>query len=189
MSFFSNIFGRKKESTESRFTDDEIQTVTLMAQRLTDIINESLNLANDSKKLDTKLSRLAVAKEKLESIKELAEKYPFIVLTKLTDVERTILSLELEFEQLVEANLEKEVQARESVEYKHHDLELMKQRCEYELASMRKNGEVAAPYFFERVAILSRKLKNYEQEVLYCEMYISELDRFYAEKALKIELM
>lgn len=59
-----------------------------------------------------------------------------------------VLSLELEFEQLVEANLEKEVQAREIIEYKHHDIELMKQRCEYELASMRKNGEVAAPYFF-----------------------------------------
>lgn len=66
----------EKRKAQSGFTDDEIQTVTLMEQRLTGIINESLTLANDSKNLDTKLSRLAVAKEKLGNIKELAENYP-----------------------------------------------------------------------------------------------------------------
>lgn len=147
MGLFSNIFGRKKKSTESGFTDDEIQTVTLMAQRLTGIINESLTLANDSKNLDTKLSRLAVAKEKLGNIKELAENYPFIVLTKLTDVERSILSLELEFEQAVEANLEDVDQAQERVEYSHHDIESMKQRCDHELASMEKYGEPCSILF------------------------------------------
>ena len=47
------------------------------------------------------------------------------------------------------------------------------------LENERKN-EVPAPFSFERVAILSKKDKNYEQEVRYCEDYIEAVDDFYA---------
>ena len=40
-------------------------------------------------------------------------------------------------------------------------------------------GLVAAPFYFERVAILSRKQKKYRQEVEYCERYIQAVDEFY----------
>lgn len=63
---------------------------------------------------------------------------------------------------------------------KKHDLEHMKQCCDAELKSMELTGVVAAPYYFERVAILSRKAKNYRQEVEYCEKYIESVKAYYA---------
>ncbi len=39
---------------------------------------------------------------------------------------------------------------------------------------------VAAPYYFERVAILSRKEKGYRQEIHYCEAHIRLVESFYA---------
>jgi hypothetical protein len=44
---------------------------------------------------------------------------------------------------------------------------------------MKKCSFVAAPYYFERVAILSHKQKNYEQEIFYCESYIAAIESFY----------
>jgi len=72
-------------------------------------------------------------------------------------------------------------QAWEVPEGKKHDIEVMKRCCDAELASMDKAGLVPAPYYFERVAILSRKEKNYKQEVLYCEQYIEKIDAFYSK--------
>ena len=62
-----------------------------------------------------------------------------------------------------------------------HDIDTMKRCCDAELKIMDKAGMVPAPYYFERVAILSRKEKNYEQEILYCEMYIEKVEAFYAK--------
>lgn len=61
-----------------------------------------------------------------------------------------------------------------------HDLEHMKRCCDAELETMERAGVVAAPYYFERVAILSRKAKNYVQEVEYCEKYIQSVKAYYA---------
>nr|MDU9043250.1 hypothetical protein [Candidatus Electrothrix aestuarii] len=49
----------------------------------------------------------------------------------------------------------------------------MKKCCDAELRTMEKTGLAPAPYYFERVAILSRKEKNYQQEIDYCELYIT----------------
>lgn len=38
---------------------------------------------------------------------------------------------------------------------------------------------VPAPYYFDRVAILSRNEKNYEQEIFYCAQYIEKDEAFY----------
>jgi hypothetical protein len=50
---------------------------------------------------------------------------------------------------------------------------------------MSKSGTVAAPYYFERVAILSRKAKNYQQEIDYCELYINLVKEYYQKNGTK----
>jgi hypothetical protein len=83
------------------------------------------------------------------------------------------------------ANLVDGKQTWEHVEEKKHDLEYMKKCCDAELNTMNKAGIVPAPYFFERVAILSRKEKNYKQEVIYCEKYISTVESYYQKNGTK----
>ncbi len=77
------------------------------------------------------------------------------------------------------ANLVEGKQTWEYAEDKKHDLHYMKKCCDAELKTMDKAGLVPAPYYFERVAILSRKEKNYKQEVIYCGKYIETVERFY----------
>lgn len=77
------------------------------------------------------------------------------------------------------ANLVEGKQTWEYAEEKKHDIEYMKKCCDAELKTMAKAGLVPAPYYFERVAILSRKEKNYQQEIDYCENYINTVERFY----------
>lgn len=76
-------------------------------------------------------------------------------------------------------------QTWEHAEDKKHDLECMKKCCEAELKTMSKAGTVAAPYYFERVAILSRKANNYQQEVDYCELYINLVEEYYQKNGTK----
>lgn len=74
------------------------------------------------------------------------------------------------------------VESKQTWEYaKSHkdDIEYMKRCCDAELQVMIAVGTVAAPFYFERVAILSRKQKNYCQEVEYCERYIQAVEEFY----------
>jgi hypothetical protein len=78
------------------------------------------------------------------------------------------------------ANLVEGRQTWELAEEKKHDIEWMKRCCEAELKTMEAAGIVAAPYYFERVAILSRKAKDYQQEVLYCEKYVRSVEEFCA---------
>ena len=66
-------------------------------------------------------------------------------------------------------------------EQSKNDITAMMRRCDAELEKMSEAGMVPAPYYFERVAILSRKEQNYEQELFYCEQYISKVDEFYSQ--------
>lgn len=77
------------------------------------------------------------------------------------------------------ANLVDGKQTWELAEEKKHDIEAMKRCCDAELNTMDKAGMVPAPYYFERVAILSRKEKNFEQEIFYCAQYIEKVEDFY----------
>lgn len=79
------------------------------------------------------------------------------------------------------ANLVDGKQTWELAEEKKDDLEAMKRCCDAELKTMEKAGLVPAPYYFERVAILSRKNKNYRQEIYYCEQYIEKIEAFYSK--------
>lgn len=77
------------------------------------------------------------------------------------------------------ANLVEGKQTWEYAEEKKLNIEYMKKCCEAELKTMEKAALVPAPYYFERVAILSRKEKDYQQEVAYCEKYIALVEDFY----------
>lgn len=77
------------------------------------------------------------------------------------------------------ANLVDGKQTWELVDEKKHDIEAMKRCCDAELKTMEKADMVPAPYYFERVAILSRKEKNYEQEIFYCAQYLRYPQKLY----------
>ncbi|MEL0629746.1 hypothetical protein [Psychromonas aquatilis] len=79
------------------------------------------------------------------------------------------------------ANLVDGKQTWELAQDKKDDIECMKRCCQAELDTMEKADEVPAPFYFERVAILSKKLKDYEQEVFYCELYINTVNKFYVK--------
>ncbi len=82
------------------------------------------------------------------------------------------------------ANLVDGVPTWQLAETKKHDLATMQRCCIAELASMARGGGVAAPFYFERVAILLRKAKDYEGEIAICERYIDAVDAFYATQDL-----
>ncbi len=68
-----------------------------------------------------------------------------------------------------------EVDGRPTCEYAEthkNDLRMMLRCCLAELKSMAFSGSPAAPFYFERVAILARKQKNYTLEVRVCELLI-----------------
>ena len=83
------------------------------------------------------------------------------------------------------ANLVEGKQSWEYAEEKKHDIEYMKKCCGAEFKTMEKTEIVPAPYYVERVAILSRKEKNYQQEVDYCKSYINAVERFYKKHGTK----
>ncbi len=83
------------------------------------------------------------------------------------------------------ASLVRGRQTWEWVEGKKDDLQCMKECCEAELQTMEITGIVPAPFYFERVAILSRKEKNYAQEVSYCEKYIAAVNALYRTNTIE----
>ena len=80
------------------------------------------------------------------------------------------------------ANLVGGKQTWELADGKKHDIEYMKKCCDAELKTMETVGLVASPYYFERVAVLSRKEKNFRQEIQYCETYIRLVEDYYAKR-------
>lgn len=45
--------------------------------------------------------------------------------------------------------------------------------------TFRQTAFVPAPYYFERVAVLSRKQKDFRQEVEYCTRYVQLVAEYY----------
>ena len=83
------------------------------------------------------------------------------------------------------ANLVEGKQTWELADNKKDDIDYMKKCCYAELKTMETADLVAAPYYFERVAILSRKKKNYEQEVSFCERYIAAAEAYYQRHGIE----
>lgn len=139
--------------------DQYHQAISDSAQRLVKIINESLKIANESKNADTKVSRLDVAKMRLEELKKLSDEHTFIKLTQLAQVEQSIAELEQEFLQ---------AQYREAAEGNMRGQKLEKEGnidaaiLEYE--RLLEEG-VNTPFTYRRLAILYSKRKETDEEL------------------------
>jgi hypothetical protein len=72
------------------------QAAVQSAEGMVRVINESLQIANTSKNLETRRSRLNVAADRLADFKEHCRKFPFIEMTSLREVEETIRALDEE---------------------------------------------------------------------------------------------
>lgn len=60
------------------------------------------------------------------------------------------------------------------------NLDVMLRCCEAELKTMATAKVVAAPFYFERAAVLLRKAKQYEQEIQICERYVRAVNLYYS---------
>jgi hypothetical protein len=85
------------------------------------------------------------------------------------------------------ANLVDGKQTWELVEDGKNDLAAMLRCCEAELATMKRAKVVAAPFYFERAAILLRKAKQYDREIEICESYIQAVEKHYSASTLGYE--
>lgn len=84
--------------TNSYLTESDINLIAGTAQRFVQIINESLQIANSTKNVETKKSRVWVARQKLNELKHYVKKYPFIKIDKLHEVGSNIIEFEAEIE-------------------------------------------------------------------------------------------
>ena len=99
MGLFDGLFSafKRKPFGAERLTAEQ-QGFVRVSQRLADVVNESLKLASESNVIEVKLSRLGVAKDKLEELKRLCGAHQYIKMVTLVDVEASIKRLEIEFE-------------------------------------------------------------------------------------------
>lgn len=83
-------------SGDPRFSESDILAVKQRAETAAKVLNESLSVANQSKDKGTRDYKLQIAREKLIELKQLANKFPFLKLTNLPDVESGITTVETE---------------------------------------------------------------------------------------------
>lgn len=74
----------------------QVEMIAAMAQRMVDVVNESIRIAGHSQNIETRLSRLRVARERIAQIQELAADYPFLKIERLADVERDLAKIDRE---------------------------------------------------------------------------------------------
>lgn len=61
------------------------------------------------------------------------------------------------------------------------DINSVVDHCRFEIQKSYDSGIMPSPKFFEQAAVLSRKEKNYENEIAICELYVN-LAKGYAKK-------
>ena len=62
------------------------------------------------------------------------------------------------------------------------DMKTVVDSCREEIQKSVDTGIMPAPKYFEQVAVLSRKEKNYENEIAICDMYIKLVKKYASEK-------
>ena len=85
------------------------------------------------------------------------------------------------------ANLVDGKQTWEHADSAKHDIEMMKRCCDAEIETYQKIGQSPAPFYFWRVAILSSKQKDFQQEVDYLHTYVDILRRQYSREDMTLE--
>ena len=194
MGFFSKLFGRKPQKViEHEFSQRDIDIVAQSAFRIAEVLNESLKISKESNNIDTKTSRLDVAKQKLQEAKDISEKYPFIKLEKLDEVEKEIVSIENELESfkssvIIPEDFSKhgEVDGKHYTGYVECVKQLKKEKRHSEAITLlqtlvkatekesKESGFGVAPWYYEQLAIIYRKEKMYKEEVKILEQYQSQ---------------
>jgi hypothetical protein len=173
--FKSKIAPRNNTKT---FSDRDMKQIADMAQRIGDVINESMQIASKSLNQDTQVSRIQVAKDKFHQLEQLMEEYPFLKVDQLEGVKRDI------------AKLEESILSGEQASYPTDKVDEVKelkragksseaiallQEC---IDSMEKNAENlggVAPWYYEQLAILFRKEKRLADEIEVLERYSGQL--------------
>lgn len=74
--------------------------IAAMAQRMVDVVNESIQIAGHSQNIETRRSRVQVARERIAQLQKLAADYPFLKIERLADVERDLGKIELATDQM-----------------------------------------------------------------------------------------
>lgn len=166
MSFWGNLFGKKNSTAVDQST---LKQVTTLCQRYIDIINESLKIANDSNVVETKLSRLGVAKDNLLKLKEYSSAYSFITIEKLSDVEAAIGNLEMQFLVLNYKNIADGNEAGKALEAEGKIEDAINQ---YEALAAEN---VDTPFTYRRLCILYKKLKKGEDELRVLNLAIQNI--------------
>lgn len=92
-----------RSAPEQDGRESQVELVAAMAQRMVDVVNESMQIANGSKNVETRRSRIRVARDRLADLQKLDSDYSFLALTNLADVERSIVALERETDEMAPA--------------------------------------------------------------------------------------
>lgn len=171
MGFFQKLFGSRRSQSTPEYSQRDVEVIGDSAHRYVEIINESLQLANTSKNPETKISRLNVAKDKLDELKVLVDQYPFLDLTFLPQVESDIARLEAEFlsagyKEIADGNsygktLEDEGRIDDAI-------------SQYESLVLRGTD---TPFTYKRLAIIYRKSKRPQDEERVTRAALAAIDQ------------
>lgn len=172
--------GARQPLSEEGLTDG-------LALRLVDLVNESLDIAKNSADAGTRISRLKFAEEKLLEVQALAAVNPRIKIQHLAGVKAEIERLKPNFTAAVSFTAEElmrsqgalaEVNGKPTYALANmkDDLQVMAACVKAEAENYWRQPEghrlIAAPSFFLRAAILSRKAKDYAAEVAFCQEWL-----------------
>lgn len=147
------------------------KVVASSVNRLVQIVNESLKLANESKNYETRISRLKFAKERLEDLKAMERKYPYVRLTNLDRVESDIQLLDNEintqkFNEIYDLNqMGKKLEKKGKIE------------AAIELYEEAASEGAITPFTYRRLAILYRKRKDQENEIRAIKLALQNVEK------------
>lgn len=77
-------------------SERDVETVRMTAQRMVDVVNESIQIAATSKNKATRLSRIGVARKTLNRLRAQQAKFPMIQIFSSLQVEADLNRLETE---------------------------------------------------------------------------------------------
>jgi hypothetical protein len=86
----------KNNSARLLLSERDIEIVRMTAQRMVDVVNESLRIAATSKNKATRLSRIGVARKTLARLRAQQAKFPVIQIFSSLQVETDLMRLESE---------------------------------------------------------------------------------------------
>lgn len=92
-----------------RYSERDVQTIQMCAESVLHVFTESLNIAHNSKNLETRKSRLWVAHNNLVELRKMEKQYPFLHLENVEAVEASIAAVEAETRVMSAAQLKPKI--------------------------------------------------------------------------------